>query len=166
MLCSQDLTPPAALAGLTNLQHCYLQRNDDRGPGAGTAPPLPGGPWLRGLRWLGADLHTLSNSTAVLRAATALEFVEANEARSPVPFDWHSPPAVALFGWLTQHAPLAQVSFHGAYPFRAPNHAPAFDSRMFAARLMQLGRHRPHLQLRCSHSGLDLTPSLFDLVCE
>lgn len=167
ILRSRDLDPPATLASLTNLQRCYLQRRGQRSPGAGAAPPLPGGPWLRGLRWLGANIDTLASSATVLEEAESLEFVEANEAHSTVPFDWRSQPVAMLFTWLARHSSLAQVSFHGnssgGTTLLGATWVSAFDSRGFAVHLMQLGR-RPHLQLRCSHSALDLTPTLLELM--
>lgn len=122
VLRGKGLTAPAALAGLTSLQRCYLQRNDSWPGAAGTAPPLPGGPWLHTLRWLGANIDTLANSTAALHAATNLEFVEANEARSPAPFGWHWPSAGTLLDWLAGAArkPCASVlSCCRSNPFRA-----------------------------------------------
>lgn len=50
--CAGVVDPPAALAGLPNLQRCYLHGYYVAPPGAGAdeAPPLPGGPWLASLR--------------------------------------------------------------------------------------------------------------------
>ena len=176
ILRSRDLDPPATLASLTNLQRCYLQRRGQRSPGAGAVPPLPGGPWLRGLRWLGANVDTLASSAAVLEEAESLEFVEANESLSTAPFYWRSQPVTVLFAWLARHPSLTQASFHGnCYGGSTPlatlwapaehgaTWVSAFDSRDFAVHLMQLGR-RPGLQLRCSHSALDLTPPMLELM--
>ena len=88
------------MAGLPRLQRCYLCI---RSP----TLPLPAGPWLASLRWLGVGLSNLANSTAVLRHAAALEFVE---LIGDGELEWRSPAAAQLLNWLAQHPPLRTVT--------------------------------------------------------
>ena len=152
--------PPPALGSLSNLQRCYLLRPNQRA--AGTVPPkLPGGPWLASLRWLGASRDTFASSLAVLRAATALEFVEVGDSETEEACEWQSPDAAALFSWLAQHPPLKQVSFED---YLGPGSFD-IDSRHFAALLLQLGRHRPGLRLRCSNLQADFPDPMWKPLC-
>lgn len=144
------LTPPAALAGLSHLRRCYLSRTDRPAVGAAAALQLPVGPWLHNLQWLGINVGLLAGSVAALGAAPALEFVELVESDSSQQLDWQrAPGAAAFFDWLAQHPPLARVSFESRYLTRKS----LFNSPAFAMRLLQLGRSRPSLRVRCSGGG-------------
>ena len=143
---THDAAVPAALAGLSNLQRCYmhLYAGDD-----GLAPPLPAGPWLASLRWLRYNVDGLISSTATLRAATALEFLDAGNSDSSTAIDWRSAAAAAFFYWLEDHPPLRLVYFDTAG-------GQLFDSGDFAAHVMWLCRRRPSMGLvGCSnlHGG-------------
>ncbi|PRW21009.1 small GTP-binding [Chlorella sorokiniana] len=77
----QQPAPAVELAGLSCLQLCHLSaklQSEEGGP-----LELPGGPWLRKLRWLSAGAGTLLGGTAVrqLQAAAQLERVIANDRR-------------------------------------------------------------------------------------
>lgn len=163
VLLGSGLRPPATLAGLVSLQHCYLGCTSQRAAGAGAAqpPPLPAGPWLHGLRWLGIDSGLMASSAAVLHAASQLEVVEVTESEPENSGGWYrSPGTIAFFHWLAQHPPLTCVSFQAS--FARAGMLCAFDSRSFAARLLQLGRDRPTLQVRCSDQEGDFSVSLLD----
>lgn len=132
---------PAALVGLTRLERCYL--------GDFEGAPLPGGTWLSGLRWLSADLQSLLVSVEVLRAASALQFVEAcnyfwGEDSRGMTYDWRNPAAAALLDWLAQHPPLRHVCFDFV---GSPT---AYNCHGFASRVVQLGRRRPGLLVHCT----------------
>ena len=102
---TEDTAVPA-LAGLSNLQRCYLHLEV---PDGDAAPPLPAGPWLANLRWLHYPIDGLVVSTATLQATTTLEFLEAAESEQII--DWRSPAAADFFGWLAQHPPLRRLFF-------------------------------------------------------
>ncbi len=150
----EDLALPQGLAGLPRLQRCYL--------GELAAAALPAGPWLAGLRWLAADQDTLIASSAVLRAAPALELLESCSSEfdaetdcdplepelQPPATDWRSPAAAAFFDWLARHPPLR----HTCFRFRITRTAPL--SQVFLERLAQLRRSRPGLQVQCTGRGL------------
>ena len=97
-----DTAVPATLANLSSLQYCYLDVS-----GMDAVAPLPAGPWLASLRWLHYSAGGLASSTAVLRAATSLEFVETDDGQ----LDWGSLAATGLFTWLASHPPLRRVRF-------------------------------------------------------
>lgn len=131
---TDDVAVPAALAGLSNLQHCHLrlQAGDDI-----ATPPLPAGPWLASLRWLHYPICGLVSSTAALQAAAALEVLKAGCSETEV--DWTSPAAAAFFDWLAQHPPLRRACFDGK--------GRAFDSGYFAAHVAWLARRRLGLEI-------------------
>lgn len=54
--------PPAALTRLSHLQRCYLENSYQRPAGSTATSPLPAGPWLISLRWLGASIDVLMAS--------------------------------------------------------------------------------------------------------
>ena len=149
---TEDAAVPTALAGLSNLQRCYLELSVGSN---GVAPPLPAGPWLASLRWLHYDIDGLLSSTTVLPAAAALEFLEAGTFFvSNV--DWASPAAAAFFDWLAQHPPLRRVYFDAAA-------GRAFDSGRFAAHVMGL-RCRPALVLQGFLSPNGQVPNMYELI--
>lgn len=157
VLNGRGLTLPAALAGLSRLQRCFLCRTDSLAAVVGDRPQLPAGPWLRNLQWLGIDAGLLDGCVAALGTAPALEFVEVVDTGSQPRLELrHSPAAAAFFGWLAQHPPLARVSFETQVS--APNST--FASQAFAMRLLQLGRSRPGLRVRCSGGGGDFPESM------
>ena len=163
MLRGQGLEPPAALAGLSALQRCYLMRTDKQEAEEGEAQPLPAGPWLRNLRWLGAGIDNLARSTAVLQQAAALEFVEVCDTKQAQQVGWLAPGPTALCDWLAQHPPLRKASFlasDGLGP------SLAFDSRGFAASLAQLCRRRPALLVRCMDGAGDFQVSMRSALIE
>ena len=141
--CDADLVPPVELAGLTRLQRCYLQRAGQREGDDGEVPALPGGPWLRSLRWLGANVDILARSLDALQQAAALEFVCVHDAHFHEQFSWGAPATASLFSWLASCAPLERLTFESWSPFSTS----AFDSRHFASLLLQLSQQRPALQL-------------------
>ena len=138
---------PAALAGLPNLQLCYLDIV------CNAAPPLPARPWLASLRWLHYNVDGLVVSTAALQAAAALDFLEGSTFISKE-VDWSSPAADAFFDWLAQHPPLRRVYFDAA-------EGGAFDSGVFATHVMRLAGRRPSLELEG-----DAEPDMRDLIDE
>ena len=142
VLHGEGLDALAALGELLCLQRCLLERTDKRAADE-AVPALPGGPWLRSLRMLGANIDVLSSSTAVLQAAPALEVVCAGDTDSQQQFDWRSPAAAAFFDWLARHPPLRLVYFE------PDAESAAFDSHLFAARLAQLWRRRPGMDVQC-----------------
>ncbi|KAI7840532.1 hypothetical protein COHA_005688 [Chlorella ohadii] len=135
--------PPAALSGLLRLQLCQLERSDDPDIIAEDFA-LPGGPWLRSLRWLSTDLNAVLSSTAALHAATALECVSVAALPADVAaINWQSPAAAAFFNWLAQHPPLQRLSIESSPSLdSAPN---LNASKHFLVHLLQLCRRRPAL---------------------
>lgn len=108
------------------------------------------GPWVHSLRWLGATINCLVNSVAMLQQAAALEFVEACETDSRH-VDWRSAAADAFFEWLAKHPSLQRVSFEDGHS----DDPSLFDSRIFTAKLVQLGRRRPSLLLRVTRHACE-----------
>lgn len=150
---THDIAVPAALASLPSLKYCYLSLLI--GSGAAPAPPpLPAGPRLANLRWLHYDASGLVSSTAVLHAATALEFLEAGYSSR---VDWGSPAAATFFDWLASHPPLRRVSFD--------LHFDHFGSYIvLAAHRERLLRRRPGLEVRCGVLSNDDNYIMLDLM--
>lgn len=157
--------PPAALARLSHLQRCYLHNKYRRPAGSTAASPLPAGPWLTNLRWLGASIDVLMASVGVLQAAGTLEFVEVRdtEVQRLQRFDWMAPVPTALCEWLSRHPPLRQVSFSSIYTGHSPE-SHVFESSTFAARMVQLTRRRPALRLRCGHRLGDFSETMISII--
>lgn len=126
------------MGGLPRLQRCYLSPRPSHT--MGPVDILPMGPWLHSLRWLAATINCLVNSVAMLQQAPVLELVEACETDNRH-VDWRSAAADAFFEWLAKHPSLQRVSFDDG----GVDHPSLFDSRIFAAKLVQLGRRRPGL---------------------
>ena len=120
---SRPVQLPNTLSCLSQLRVCYLQGWHSMA-GDGEAP-LPAGPWLHSLEWLGAGVDTVLASTAVLRQATRLEHLgllgsSAAEPAAEPAIDWGSPTAAALFDWLATHPPLRHLSIeHAGRVFQA-----------------------------------------------
>jgi len=132
---TNDAAVPAALAGLSNLQRCNLEVQTDEA----AAPPLPAGPWLASLRWLSYPICGLVSSTAALRDAAALEYLETINSWVAV-FERESDPAADFFDWLAQHPPLRRVHLED-------RGGQAYHTPFFAAHVERLGRRRPSLVL-------------------
>lgn len=128
---------PPSLAGLPHLQLCQLSFAYPQF-GYAAAAPLPGGPWLHSLRWLSIGISSLMRSTAVLRAATALECISIVHSPAAAT-NWHSPAASTLFDWLARHPPLRRLSIQADCSL-AP-----FSSVAFAAQVRWLRSRRPAL---------------------
>lgn len=141
-----DRLPPA-VSGLTRLQRLGVQSC------LTAAPQLPGSPMLRNLRWLGACLNVLANSTQALEAAESLETVFVLDSSwSNDRIYWYSPASAALFGWLASHPPLRHLSIDAFWDLQQ---AHAVDWPGFVRRLLQLLRHRPQLCVQCPGFGDD-----------
>lgn len=95
--------PPAALARLTRLQRlCLGSARYDAVEEGESFRPLPPGPWVTGLRCLGASLDVLQRSTDVLSAATQLTRLAVTGGT----FEEHS---AAFWGWARTHPSLGQL---------------------------------------------------------
>ncbi len=125
-----------ALSHLSRLQLCHLSRS----PTAGQASELPGGSWLRSLRWLSTGIGTLLRSKEKLHATAALECVSL--VASPDVVDWHSQAAAAFFDWLAHHPPLRRLSIEWS-DSREPK---LTVSKSLLTQLVQL---RPSLIVHC-----------------
>lgn len=132
---------PTSLGSLASLQRCFLEHTDG-------AEPLPGGPWMASLRWLGAPLDTLTNSVAVLRGATALQLLYAGQPLRE--FDWTLPAVDSFFDWLAAHPPLRQFCFEDN---SAVVDEWIFGSLTFGDRLEELEQRRPGLADESSEPG-------------
>ena len=130
---------PPALGRLPHLKRLYLR---DVGEAA-----LPGGPMLRSLRWLSADIHVLLNNLQTLPAAAALEYVAVADSLGGK-IDWGSAAMTGLFSWLAQHPPLRRLSFDALW-----HEDKQFDCPWFVIRVLQLVRRRPELSIRCPGIG-------------
>ena len=148
---TDDVEVPAALAGLSQLQLCYLYLYVEIDA---AAPPLPAGPWLASLRWLRCNVDGLMSSTGALGAAAGLQFLQA--AHSSLSVDWASPAAAAFFDWVEQHPPLCRMQFEATS-------GQTFNSGHFAARVMRLGRRRPALVLEGGYSS---DSGMYELIVE
>ena len=130
---------PSTLAGLSRLQHCSLGSWRLSWPEQPAA--LPGGPWLRSLRSLGASFDTLVLSAAQLATAERLQHL----CILGTPTGGTPDTCAAFFEWAAQHPPLRRLSFDMEQELSVP-------AGMFA-HVLGLQRARPQLLVDASGAG-------------